>query len=178
VLLYIRGRNVHLKNLAEKKWKPYAFYAGAFFVGLLGFMSKQNAITFPVAFILAEIFFIRDEQQKIDRKFLTIFSSAVGVIIMLGLIINGLPSEYDKISRSDYLFTQFRVLVKYWQLLFLPINQHLDYYFTVSGSLWGVKELLSLLFLLITIALGVWLFRKRWLIASFAIFWVLFDTLP
>jgi len=171
VLLYIRGRNVHLKNLAGKKWKPYAFYAGAFIAGILGFMSKQNAITFPVAFILAEIFFIRDEQQKIDRKFLTIFSSAVGVIIMLGLVINGLPSEYDKISRSDYLFTQFRVLVKYWQLLFLPINQHLDYFFTVSDSLWGAKELLSLLFLLFTIALGVWLFRKKWLIASFAIFW-------
>jgi tetratricopeptide (TPR) repeat protein len=171
VLLYIRGRKAHLLNQADKQWKPYALYAGAFFVGFLGFLSKQNAITFPVAFILAEIFFIRNEEQKIDRKFVAIFSSAVGVIILLGLIINGLPSEFDKISRSNYLYTQFRVLVKYWQLLFLPVNQHLDYYFTVSNSLWGTKELLSLLFLLGTIALGTWLYMKKWFIVSFGIFW-------
>ena len=171
VLLYIRGRNIHLKNQDEKKWKPYAFYAGAFVAGIFGFLSKQNAITFPLAFILAEIFFIRNSQQKIDRKFLAIFASAIGVIIVLGLAINGIPSEFDKISRADYLVTQFRVLVKYWQLLFLPINQHLDYYFTISNSLWGVKELVSLGALILTILLGIWLFRKKWLIPSFAIFW-------
>lgn len=171
VLLYIRGRNIHLKLGVEKKWKPYAYYATAFFAGFLAFLSKQNAITFPVAFILAEIFFIRNEQQKLDRKFLIVLASAVGVIILAGLLINGLPREYDRISRSDYLLTQFRVLVKYWQLLFLPVNQHLDYFFTISSSLWGAKELLSLLFLLAVIGLGIWLFVKKWFIVSFAIFW-------
>jgi len=171
VLLYIRGRVVHLEKQRNNKWKPYAYYAGAFFAGFLGFISKQNAATFPLAFILVEIFFIRNEQQKIDRKFLAIFSSVIGGIILLGIIINGLPSEYEKISRSEYLFTQFRVLFKYWQLLFLPINQHLDYYWPISLSLWGKKELLSLLFLLSTVALGVWFYKKNWLIASFGIFW-------
>jgi protein O-mannosyl-transferase len=171
VLLYIRGRNAHLKKPAVKVWKPYAFYAGAFFAGFLGIISKQNAVTFPLAFILAEIFFIRDEQQKIDRKFLVVLSSAVGLVILLGLIFNGLPREYEKISRTDYLLTQFRVMVKYWQLLILPVNQHLDYYWPVSNSLWNLKEILSLLFLLATIGLGVWLYRKNWLIASFCIFW-------
>jgi tetratricopeptide (TPR) repeat protein len=171
VLLYIRGRNAHLKNPAERKWKPYTFYAAAFFVGFLGFISKQNAVTFPLAFILVEFFFIRDGNQKIDRKFLAIFSSVIGGIILMGIIINGLPSEYEKISRSEYLFTQFRVLFKYWQLLFLPVNQHLDYYWTISMSFWGKKELFSLAFLLITIGLAVWFYRKNWLIASFGIFW-------
>jgi tetratricopeptide (TPR) repeat protein len=171
VLLYIRGRNAHLKENAEKKWVPYAFYAGAFIAGTFGFLSKQNAITFPVAFILAEILFIRNSEEKIDRRFLGIFSAAVAVIIILGLTLNGLPREFDKISRSEYLYTQFRVMVKYWQLLFLPVNQHLDYYFTVSTSLWGVKELASLAAILLTLALGVWLFMKKWFVASFAIFW-------
>jgi tetratricopeptide (TPR) repeat protein len=171
VLLYIRGRNAHMALQAEKKWKPYAFYAGAFFTGFLAFLSKQNAASFPLAFILAEIFFIRNEQQKIDRKFLIYLSSAVGAIVLLGLIIRGLPAEYEKISRSEYLITQFRVLVTYWQLLFLPINQHLDYYYTISTSLWGAKELLSLFAVILTVLLGVWLFRKKWYIASFGIFW-------
>jgi protein O-mannosyl-transferase len=171
VLLYIRGRKAHLQKQSVRKWKPYALYAGAFIAGIFGFLSKQNAVTFPLAFILAEVFFIRDDKQKIDRKFLFVLSSIVGLIILLGLLINGLPAEYDKISRSEYLFTQFRVLVKYWQLLFLPVNQHLDYFFMISMTLWGINELLSLLFLLLTIALGVWLFRKNWIIPSFAIFW-------
>lgn len=171
VLLYIRGRNVHLEKPAVKAWKPYAYYAAAFFAGFLGIISKQNAVTFPLAFILVEIFFIRNEQLKHDRKFLIVLSSVIGFFILLGIILYGLPREYDKISRGEYLITQFRVMVKYWQLLFLPVNQHLDYYWPISVTLWGAKELLSLLFLLATIGLGVWLYRKNWLIASFAIFW-------
>jgi protein O-mannosyl-transferase len=171
VLLYIRGRNAHLKKPPLKTWKPYAYYAGAFFAGFLGIISKQNAVTFPLAFILAEIFFIRNYQQKIDRKFLITLSSAVGFVILIGLIFYGLPREFDRISRSEYLLTQFKVMVKYWQLLFLPLNQHLDYYWPISTKLWDLKEMLSLIFLLITIGLGVWFYRKNWLIASFCIFW-------
>jgi tetratricopeptide (TPR) repeat protein len=171
ILLYIRGRNVHLKNQTDKRWVPYAFYAGAVLTGVLGFLSKQNAITFPVAFILVEALFIRNQEEKIDRRFLGLLSGFVGLFIVLGIIIQGLPVEYQRISRLEYLYTQFRVLVKYWQLLFLPINQHLDYYFTVSLSLWGVKELLSLAFILLTLALGVWLFLKKWFVPAFAIFW-------
>jgi protein O-mannosyl-transferase len=171
VLLYVRGRNAHLKKPAVKNWKPYAYYAGAFFAGFLGIISKQNAVTFPLAFILVETLFIRNDQMKIDRKFLTVFSSIIGIFVLLGLIFYGLPMEYNKISRSEYLLTQFRVIVKYWQLLFLPVNQHLDYYWPISVSLWSVKELLSFLFLLITIGLAVWFYRKNWLIASFGIFW-------
>ncbi|MCU0370457.1 MAG: hypothetical protein MUC31_03490, partial [Bacteroidales bacterium] len=171
VLLYIRGRKLHLKKQAEKKWKPYAFYAGAFVAGIFGFLSKQNAITFPVAFILAEIFFIRNNEQKIDRKFLVIFSSLIALIILMGILVNGLPSEYDKISRSHYLLTQFRVIAKYWQLIFLPVNQHLDYYFTISTTLWSAKELAGLALIILTILLGIWLYRKKWNVAAFAIFW-------
>jgi protein O-mannosyl-transferase len=171
VLLYIRGRNAHLKKPPVKAWKPFAYYAGAFFAGFLAIISKQNAVTFPLAFILVEFLFIRKEDQKIDRKFFIALSSVIGFFILIGLIFYGLPREFDKISRSEYLFTQFRVMVKYWQLLFLPVNQHLDYYWQISISLWGLKELLSLLFLLVTIGLGIWSYRKNWLIVSFCIFW-------
>jgi tetratricopeptide (TPR) repeat protein len=171
VLLYIRGRKIHLEKTAKKEWIPYAYYAGAFVAGAFGFLSKQNAITFPLAFILAEILFIRNKELKIDRKFLGIFSAIIGAGLLLALVVNGLPREFDRISRSQYLFTQFRVLMKYWQLLLLPVNQHLDYYFTISMNLWGAKELLGLAGNLLIIALGIWLFMKKWHVASFAIFW-------
>jgi Tfp pilus assembly protein PilF len=171
VLLYIRGRKIHLEIKSNTNWKPYAYYAGAFIAGFLSFLSKQNGITFLLAFILVEILFIRNEQLKIDRKFLIVFSSAVFVIIAIGLLIKGIPAEYEKISRSQYLITQFRVMAKYWQLLFLPVNQHLDYYFRISNGLNGITEILGLLLHLGIIAFGVILFRKKWMIASFGIFW-------
>lgn len=171
IVLYIRGRKAHLDPNLTKAWKPYAYYAGAFAAGVLGFLSKQNAITFPIAFLMVELFFIRKENEKIDKTFLIAASSAIGLIFILGIIIGGIPREFDRISRSQYLFTQFRVLIKYWQLLFLPINQHLDYYWPISQKLWETKELVSLGILLVTMALGVWLFIKRWYIVSFGIFW-------
>jgi tetratricopeptide (TPR) repeat protein len=171
VLLYIKGRVAHLDSGETKAWKPWAFYAGAVIAGGLGFLSKQNAATFPLAFILAEILFIRNAEGRHDRKFLITLSSVIGGLLILGISIAGIPSEYEKISRSEYLYTQFRVLVKYWQLLFLPVNQHLDYYWRVSNSLWGWKELTSLAFLLATLAAAVLLFRKNWIIPAFAIFW-------
>ncbi len=171
VLFYIKGRVAHLDAKETKAWKPWAFYAGAVIAGGLGFLSKQNAATFPLAFILAEILFIRNAEGRHDRKFLIILSSVIGGLLILGISIAGIPSEYEKISRSEYLYTQFRVLVKYWQLLFLPVNQHLDYYWRVSNTLWGWKELTSLAFLLVTLAAAVLLFRKNWIIPAFAIFW-------
>lgn len=171
VLLYIRGRKTHLDPGNLKAWKPYAFYAGAFAAGVFGFLSKQNATSFPLAFILVEILFIRNSEEKIDRKFLITLSSVIGIIIALGLIVNGLPSEFDKMTRAEYLYTQLRVLVKYWQLLFLPVNQNLDYYWVISESLMGYKELLSLAVHLGAIALAVLLVRKNWVIPAFGIFW-------
>jgi tetratricopeptide (TPR) repeat protein len=170
ILLYIKGRNEHMDPKLEKAWKPWAYYGAAFFAGFLAFVSKQNAITFPIAFILTEIFFIRDKNEKIDRRFLIISSSIIGGVILLALLVKGIPVEYDKMSRSEYLLTQFRVIPKYWQLLFLPINQHLDYYFPVSTKL-NIKESLGLLFILLTMALAAWLYLKKWYVAAFGIFW-------
>jgi protein O-mannosyl-transferase len=171
VWLYIRGRRSHIENEKARIWIPYIYYLGAFAAGVLGFLSKQNAVTFPIAFVLVEILFIRNKEQKIDRRFLAIIAVVVGAIVAYGILTRGLPSEYNKISRTEYLLTQFRVMAKYWQLLFLPVNQHLDYYWPVSTTLWRTQELLSLAFMLGLITLGVILARKNWLIPAFAIFW-------
>jgi len=171
VWLYIKGRRAHIEEPGAQSWVPYPFYIGAFLAGFLGILSKQNAASFPLAFILVEVMFIRTPQLKIDKKFLLIISIAVAAVIIAGVMRVGLPVEFDRISRSEYLFTQFRVLVKYWQLLFLPVNQHLDYYWTISTSLWGTKELLSLAFLLGTIGLAIFLIRKKLMIPAFAVFW-------
>ncbi|MBI5196215.1 MAG: tetratricopeptide repeat protein, partial [Nitrospirae bacterium] len=61
-------------------------------------------------------------------------------------------------SRLDYLFTQFRVIVTYIRLLFLPINQNLDYDYPIYNSFLNPNVFLSFLLLLSILGLGAYLY--------------------
>ncbi|KAF0146227.1 MAG: hypothetical protein FD156_254 [Nitrospirae bacterium] len=68
--------------------------------------------------------------------------------------------ETEAISRWGYLLTQFRVIVTYIRLLFLPINQNLDYDYPIYHSFSNPQVFLSFLFLLSICGLGVYLFYR------------------
>jgi tetratricopeptide (TPR) repeat protein len=65
-------------------------------------------------------------------------------------------------SRSDYMFTQFRVIVTYISLLFLPTNQNLDYDYPIYDSFFDPNVFLSFFFLSALLGIGVYLlYRSR-----------------
>jgi tetratricopeptide (TPR) repeat protein len=80
-------------------------------------------------------------------------------------------------SRLDYLYTQFRVLVTYLRLIFFPINQNLDYDFPIYTSFFDSEVMLSFVFLIALVALATYLYyRSRnqgriFRLISFCIFW-------
>jgi Tfp pilus assembly protein PilF len=80
-------------------------------------------------------------------------------------------------SRLDYLFTQFRVIVTYLRLIVLPINQNLDYDYPVFHSLFTTEVFLSFLLLVTILCSGIYLlYRSRFSyphmrIIAFGIFW-------
>lgn len=168
VYLYLQGRLEYLQN--QKRAKSVAMLVLALFSGLLAILSKQDAITFPAAFALVELFFIRTKDGKPCRKYLTGFLSFIGLVLLLIVITGHLPSETETITRKDYLLTQFRVIIKYIQLLFVPVNQNIDYDLELSTTLWSFPVIASLLFILALLAAGVILYRKKRLI-SFGIIW-------
>lgn len=165
---YTRGRNAQIYNEFTSA-KQIAFLAYALIAGFLGFLSKQTAITFPLALLLVEVSFIRDNKGKVFKQYLLAVSGVIAVVFLLGIIMVGIPKEVESITRGQYLLTQFKVIPKYIQLAFLPINQNVDYYWPISKS-FGTKEILGLAFLLVLIAGAVFLFKKYRLI-SFGIFW-------
>jgi tetratricopeptide (TPR) repeat protein len=63
-------------------------------------------------------------------------------------------------------------VLKYIQLLLLPINQNVDYDFPISNSLFDPRTILSLLALLVLVGVAIKLFTTQRLI-SFGIFWFL-----
>ncbi len=67
----------------------------------------------------------------------------------------------NDMPRKDYMLTQLNVIRTYVRLLFLPINQNLDYDFRVTNSFFDSETLLSGLFLLLLIGGGIWAFPKN-----------------
>jgi tetratricopeptide (TPR) repeat protein len=64
------------------------------------------------------------------------------------------------ISAGDYLTTQFRVIVTYIRLLFLPINQNLDYDYPIYKTFFTPGVFFSFVFLLLIFAGGVYLLYR------------------
>jgi tetratricopeptide (TPR) repeat protein len=62
------------------------------------------------------------------------------------------------------------VIIKYIQLLLLPINLHLDYDYPISDTFFEIGTLLSFLVLLSLVVLAIFSFKK-YRIISFGIFW-------
>ena len=81
------------------------------------------------------------------------------------------------VSRIDYLLTQFRVITTYIRLMFLPVNQIIDYDYPVYHSFFNAGVFLSFIFLLAVAGTGAYLFYRHRnsasyaMLISFGIFW-------
>ncbi|MEI6816134.1 MAG: tetratricopeptide repeat protein [Bacteroidota bacterium] len=176
VALYIKAR------LSDKSTYNYLFFFGSFMAASLALITKENAYTLPFAIVLVELFFFRTKKLVVnimDTRTIIVFA---GIALFLSFVIykysNVLfktipPDEhngYRTITTATYLLTQFSVITKYIQLLFLPINQNFDYDFSLSNSFFELKTMLSFSFLLSLIILAIFLFKRN-RIVSFGILW-------
>jgi regulator of sirC expression with transglutaminase-like and TPR domain len=177
IALYVKAR------VSDKGNKSKAILIiGSMVSAVLAMLTKENAFTLPFAILLTEIFFLRTMKQFSinfrDYRVILITATLLGMIMIIPLkfsfsIFNPLPPMLGHaytITSFNYFLTQFSVIVKYIQLLFLPVNQVLDYDFPISTTFFEIRTLLSFLVLLSLIVLAIFSF-KRYRIISFGIFW-------
>jgi len=192
LVLFIKAR---LYNLEEKRFyapSHLACYCGSLLAAFLAMKTKEITITLPAIILLYEFCFFSTSLRELTKKlpyltpllltFFIIPLSRYGVglfgisggtfigIAEVGDVIGSATQETVAISRTDYLFTQFNVIVTYIRLLFFPVNQNLDYDYPISHTLFEFSTLFSLLFLISIVIFGVWMFKKSRLL-SFGIFW-------
>jgi hypothetical protein len=192
LVLFIKAR---LYNLEEKRFyapSHLGYYVGSLLAAFLAMKTKEMTITLPAIILLYEFCFFSPSLKELTKKLpyltpllltffiipfssygLTLFGISGGTFIGIaevGDIIGAATQETTAISRTDYLFTQFNVIVTYIRLLFFPVNQNLDYDYPISHTLFEFPTLFSLLFLISIVIFGVWMFKKSRLI-SFGIFW-------
>ncbi len=176
VCLYIKGR------LGEPKSSgSYLLYVGAFVAAVLAMLSKENGFTLPLAIVLAEICFFQTKGLSIKLKGYPLLLLLGAMVMMLGVVLFQFslsifdplpPSQGNAVTITpwNYFMTQWSVILKYIQLLILPVNLNVDYDYAITSSLFEARALGSLVMLLGIVAAGVLLFKKYRLI-SFGICW-------
>ena len=155
----------------------WILYLCSLLSAILAMKTKEIAFTLPFVIALYEFMFFKEKFKKrilyLAPILLTMLIIPLSLIDMnrpLGEILGGIDESTRKIiatevsttSRWDYLFTQFRVIVTYIRLIFLPINQNLDYDYPIYRSLFTPSVFLSFLLLLSIFGLGIYLlYRSR-----------------
>ena len=159
-------------------------FSASFLMAISAIFSKENAFTIPVAIFMTEIFFLRKEKKWLNLKDYRIWLIVIAFSgIILFILHNYSISVFDPIlpskgrtytiTPSNYLFTQFSVILKYIQLLVVPLNQRIDYIFPISETLFNARTLSSLLVIISLIISAVFLFKKSRVLSFSILFFFL-----
>jgi tetratricopeptide (TPR) repeat protein len=171
-------------RLSRRSPVRHAFYVIAVVATILAMKTKENAFTLPFAIALVEFMFF--EGTTIKRlvrlaPFLVTLPIVPLSVVDLG-VHSGYPIEQSlrmrgAITHHDYLATQIDVLLTYFRLLALPINQNMDYDYPAIHSFLDLRILLSLFSLVAIFFLCVRALRRcrsgdsSLLLPVFGVFW-------
>ncbi len=160
------------------------FYYGALLMAMLAMFTKEMAVTLPFMILLYERSFLKTK-EKINWKYLVPFFLLLAIIPLTLFLTKAvdftsmslIAEEPTRISFGEYLFTQFRVIVTYLRLLFVPINQNLDYYYPIAKNFFTLPIMASF-FLLVAILIAAAKMFSKYRLMAFGIFWFFITLLP
>lgn len=174
IFYYLKYRNL-------KKTKS-SYYILSIISCLFAYKTKENTATLPLVLLMLELMLFKNKTIIKKRIFYLLPYLILIIVIPLSFIklntplndlfgdLSQISAQTQKISRNQYLLTQFRVITTYIRLLFLPINQAIDYYYPLSNSLIELKTFLS--FILIILLLTVsFILTKKHPCVSIGLFW-------
>lgn len=146
--------------------------------------TKEIAVTLPLMIVFYEFSFF-ETKKNLDWKRIGPFLLTLFIIpFTMWLTKSSLLHEIQDVTQGPggispmhYLLTQFRVVVTYIRLAFLPFNQNLDYDYPVFRSIFEWPVFISFVFLITILFCAKRLFLKyRWV--SFSIFWFFLTLAP
>ncbi len=173
---------VQARLSGQNTWR-WTWLAACLLFALLGFFTKQNTATLPLALLLIEVLFFRASWRRLllagGLALLGLFLAWV----LLALVFNyspfslsamqALTRDTTEISRSAYLATQSVVLWIYMKLLVWPVGLRVDYDFALMASFFDWRVMLALLGHLALISLALFMARRQPLIAFGILFYYL-----
>lgn len=181
--LYIKSRALEIEK-NDSKLLSHSFYLASLATAVVGMFTKEMIITLPLAVVIYELYFLKIPAGLNWKKIFPFFG--IALIIPLTMFVTKSVnfvelrrvSEYSpSMSSWTYLLTQFRVIITYFRLLFIPLNQSLDYDYPVAKMLLEPSTFFSLLFLALILIIAIRIFY-RYRLVSFSIFWFFLILLP
>jgi hypothetical protein len=167
----------------------FGYYIAAFVSSLFAMGSKEWAVTLPAMLLLYDYLFIAGcDFKKLTGR----WKAHLLLMLPWGLIayiyftyIAGSTSAGFSISGQKgitpwtYLLTSLNVMWTYIRLLFLPINQNLDYDYPVAKTLFEFPTLLSFLGHVALVSGAWWLYKKKGLLLiPFGVAWFYITLSP
>ncbi|MDP2158149.1 MAG: tetratricopeptide repeat protein [Nitrospirota bacterium] len=177
-----------IRYLRTSGRKSAVYWATAMVLFLAGIGFKETVVTVPVMFFAYALFF--EDRARIRKAAFGISPLLLaGVIITLKIVLSLEGSGHagfaiKDMGQPEYFYTQMRVLVTYVRLIFLPVNQNLDYDYPLNRDLFDLPVIASSSFLFITViaalsslkASGKWKWPLRR--AGFGMIWFIVILLP
>ena len=147
--------------------------------------SKEHTAVLPAVLLLTDYFFnpgfTLEGIRRNWRIYAPIIASALlGVTFIFKVVLTRSSSAgfgMKDLTPLDYLFTQFRSIVTYLRLFFLPAGQNIDHDFPISHSLGDHLSWLCL-GILLSLTAASWFYRKRFPLAAFGFFLFLILLAP
>jgi tetratricopeptide (TPR) repeat protein len=176
----------------ENKAAGYALCLGLFVCALL---SKENAVTLPLALILVDIAFFREGGLALLKRaaaYLAVSFAVVGALSflqhphgdeLLGTgVLNTIAAYYREsaLTLTEVMLTQCRVLFQYLALSLAPLPEKILLVSpqVVSHSLWNPPvTFVAVLATAALIAVGIYLLKKRPL-SGFGILFYVLNMIP
>ena len=174
-LFYIASVTFYAKSkMSDSEKEKRAGYLLSIIFCLLGMYTKEIVFTLPVMIIVYDLLFFYKGGSVFNKRYIPFVLMLPIIPITIKFLSPGAVKEVSQASSQitaySYFFTQFKVIIKYIQLVFLPVNQNLDYDFPVSQNFFEPYTLISFLLLALLFAFSLyWIKKDR--IVSFGILW-------
>ena len=146
-LLYLLALTTYLAGrCAETKKTAILYFVTSFTVTVLSMCTKETAFTLPVIISVIELMFLGGRVSKrllAQAPFyltMLIIPLKLWALVPDGISLANKVSEstnlmnFENLSRTSYLFTQFRVIITYFRILVFPINLNFDHDYPVFES--------------------------------------------
>lgn len=176
---YFAALVCYLQARLEHKNKP-CWYGLVFAASFVAYFSKEISYTLPFAVLLVEWLVLGADRRQIRRQapVLMLFFASLAAVYFIcyhravaaGHIQSVTQVSGAGINRTNYLLTQFSVLLTYLKLLFFPVGLNIDHHFPLSHNFLEPKTLFSFLAIASMLVTG-FLIRKRYRLIAFGIFW-------
>ena len=183
-LFYLLSVASYLKArlIQENSMKKIVLFVLSGVAMFMAFFTKENGYSLPISIALVELLLLNNRiviSKSLFKRLLLFLLICTGLMCYLLntyslAILKPIPpsifSNFVAITSKSYLYTQFFVVLKYLQLLFLPLYQNVDYDVALSENFADIRTVLSFLGILMLFTLSLFWYKKHRLL-SFSVFW-------